>query len=155
MEERDERTVTLVVDGLGATQRAHALVERVCDAGWLASGRRAELRAAAARDAPPRPAWRRDVSPALLAGAREVLHARVDGVEALLRRARDGALPLPAYRVERYGAALRIAIDGALAPQDAALVASLQAFGTGELFAGAWVVETGTSSHPAELTASW
>ena len=155
MEERDERTVTLVVDGLGATQRAHALVERVCDTAWLASARRAELRAAAPATCRRARAWRRNVSPALLAGARVVLHAHVDGVEALLRRARDGALPLPAYRVERYGAALRIAIDGALAPQDAGLVASLQAFGTGELFAGAWVVETGTSSYPAELTASW
>jgi hypothetical protein len=155
MEERGERTVTLVIDGLGAAQRAHALVERVCDATWLASARRAELCAAVARDAPPRTAWRRDVSPTLVAGARRVLHARVEGVDALVRRARDGALTTPAYRVERHGAALRIAIDGALAPADAALVASLQAFGTGELFAGAWVVESGTPLVGADVTASW
>jgi hypothetical protein len=155
MEGLGERTVTLVVDGLGAAQRAHTLVERVCDAAWLASSRRAKLRAAAVRDAAPRTAWRRDVSPALVAGAREVLHARVDGIDGLVRRARDGELATPAYRVERYGAALRIAIDGSLAPQDAALVASLQSFGTGELFAGAWVVESGSPSAALDLTASW
>jgi hypothetical protein len=155
MDERGERTVTLVVDSLGGTERAHALVERACDATWLASTRRAALRDAVAREAPPRTAWRRDVSPALVAGARAVLHAHVDGVDALVRRARDGALATPAYCVERFGSALRIAIDGALAPHDADLVAALQAFGTGELFAGAWVVETGASSFAAEVTASW
>jgi len=152
MDSPGRRTVTLVVEGDRAPLRAHALVDRLCDAGWLGSSRRAELRRlAGGASACPRVG---DTSEAVVRQARAILHDHVERVADLLRRALDGLVDEQAYRIERLGQAVRIDVTGDDDAADVALVTALQSFGAGELFASAFLVESGRP--PAlEPTGAW
>jgi hypothetical protein len=121
--------VTLVFDGSFAA--AHALIDRCCDARWLAAARRASLRALAPREP----------------DARRLLHERLQVIEDLADEARAGRAP-----AERYGAALRVTIPGDRA--EAAVVRDLAGWGTGELLASAFVIEHGVEA-PADRTGHW
>src|SRR4051795_8714885 len=116
-------SVTLLFDGSFAA--AHALIDRCCDARWLAASRRAKLRAQAA----------------LEPEARQLLHDRLSGIEELPRDAAEGrararrsvtgglARPGPEGREpsQRRGAALRVTIPNDRA--EAAVVRDLAGWG--------------------------
>ena len=121
--------VTLVIDGSFAA--AHALIDRCCDARWLAAARRAKLRAQAAQEPE----------------ARRLLHERLKVIEDLAREAHAGREP-----AERHGAALRLTIPGDRA--EAAVVRDLAGWGTGELLASAFVIEHGVETPP-DRTGHW
>lgn len=121
--------VTLVIDGSFAA--AHALIDRCCDARWLAGARRATLRAQASQDP----------------DARRLLHERLQVIEDLAREAHAGREP-----AERHGAALRVTIRGDRA--EAAVVRDLAGWGTGELLASAFVIEHGVDA-PFDRTGNW
>ena len=121
--------VTLVIDGSFAA--AHALIDRCCDARWLAGARRAKLRAQAA----------------LEPDARRLLHERLQVIEDLAREADAGREP-----AERHGAALRLTIPGDRA--EAEVVRDLAGWGTGELLASAFVIENGVDA-PLDRTGHW
>jgi hypothetical protein len=121
--------VTLVIDGSFAA--AHALIDRCCDARWLAAARRATLRAQAAHEP----------------DARRLLHERLQVIEDLAADAHAGREP-----AERHGAALRLTIPADRA--EAAVVRDLAVWGTGELLASAFVIEHGVDA-PADRTGHW
>jgi hypothetical protein len=121
--------VTLVIDG--SFSAAHALIDRCCDARWLAAARRATLRALAAQEP----------------DARRLLHERLQVIEDLATEARAGREP-----AERHGAALRVTITGDRA--EAAVVRDLAGWGTGELLASAFVIEDGVDA-PLDRTGHW
>ena len=121
--------VTLVIDG--SFTAAHALIDRCCDARWLAGARRAKLRAQAA----------------LEPDARRLLHERLQVIEDLAAEAHAGREP-----AERHGAALRVTIPGDRA--EAAVVRDLAGWGTGELLASAFVIEEGVDAS-LDRTGQW
>ena len=121
--------VTLVIDG--SFSAAHALIDRCCDARWLAAARRATLRAQASQEPE----------------ARRLLHERLQVIEDLASEARAGRTPS-----ERHGAALRLTIPGEGA--EAAVVRDLARWGTGELLASAFVIEDGVDT-PLDRTGHW
>ena len=121
--------VTLVIDGSFAS--AHALIDRCCDARWLAGARRATLRAEASEGP----------------DARRLLHERLQVIEDLAREADAGREP-----AERHGSALRLTIPGDRA--EAAVVRDLAGWGTGELLASAFVIEHGVDA-PLDRTGHW
>lgn len=121
--------VTLVFDGSFAA--AHALIDRCCDARWLAGARRAKLRAEASRELE----------------ARELLHEKLAVIEELERRARTGSEP-----AVRHGSGLRVTIPADRA--EAEVVRDLAGWGTGELLASAFVIEEGVDT-PSDRTGSW
>ena len=123
-------SVTLVFDGSFAA--AHALIDRCCDARWLAASRRAKLRAEAARRSPTRAACS-------TSGCRSSRSSR----------ATPDAGREPA---QRHGAALRLTIRGDRA--EAAVVRDLAGWGTGELLASAFVIEHGVDA-PSIAPATW
>ena len=123
-------SVTLVFDGSFAA--AHALIDRCCDARWLAASRRAKLRAQAALDP----------------DARQLLHERLSVLEELARDASEGREPS-----QRHGAALRVTIPADRA--EAAVVRDLAGWGTGELLASAFVIEEGLDDGASDRTGSW
>src|SRR5262245_24273408 len=108
--------VTLVIDGSFAA--AHALIDRCCDARWLA----------AARGPPPAARGKLRAQAAQEPEARRLLHERLKVIEDLAREAHAGREP-----AERHGAALRLTIPGDRA--EAAVVRDLAGWGTGELLA--------------------
>jgi hypothetical protein len=121
--------VTLVFDG--SFSAAHALIDRCCDARWLAAARRATLRALASQEP----------------DARRLLHERLQVIENLADDARAGRAP-----AERHGSALRVTIAGDAAA--AAVVRDLAGWGTGELLASAFVIEHGVDAAP-DRTGHW
>jgi hypothetical protein len=121
--------VTLVIDG--SFSAAHALIDRCCDARWLAAARRATLRAQASQEP----------------DARRLLHERLQVIEDLAIEARAGRTP-----AERHGSALRLTIPGERA--EAAVVRDLARWGTGELLASAFVIEEGVDAS-LDRTGHW
>jgi hypothetical protein len=155
--------VTVVVEagGSNGTAGMHALVDELCDARFLGSPRRALLRSAAAPLGDPAGAPGRVaeslVRDAVVRAAREILHERIEQLAVLVNAAYAGELALPAYTIERVGAALRITV-APLTPRailEVDAISFLGASGTGELLAGWWVLERGGYTEPEAATGSW
>ena len=147
-------SVTLVIDAPPASVAAiaHAIVQRLCDAHWLGSSRRARLRALL--DPTLRGESRIDagrIDQATVERARALLHDRVDAVASVIADAVRDDAPT-GVRVERFGSAIRITIAE---PRRARSVTELADWGTGELLAAAWVVEDLHLSDPGAATGSW